>query len=314
MVNIAQQKTSAERSRGKVLPPLEELKSLVPGVWEDSGDYSAQTLTRSAETWTRFLSRQQKLGAITPDDFTLQQCHDFVWAFSANGQPAEIGTMHARRTALRMGFRALRDLGHEAGDPTLDLALPPRTDTAARPLTDTEVGLCRTSARMGEAGAASLQRAVAWAIGETTAVSSEISAVLVRDVDDHDDPRWIRLPGTRRHDARLGELTDWGSTIVKRQLRVLDGRSAPPSTPLTYKGGSEPGQAKAQAAVCNALGAVLKFAGLAAEPDIRPASLRNWAGRRLLDAGLPIEHVARRMGSRSLDAAAEDIGLHWRTT
>ncbi|AWB91152.1 hypothetical protein C3E78_02340 [Aeromicrobium chenweiae] len=283
-------------------------------MWKDSGDYSNQTLLRSSETWARFITRQQKLGATTPADFTLQHCHAFVWAFGASGQPAEVATMHARRTALRMGFRALRDLGHDVGDPTLDLALPPRTGTAARPLTDAEVGLCRTSARLGEAGAASLQRAVAWAIGETTAVSSEISAVRVRDVDDHEDPRWIRLPGTRRHDARLGELTDWGSTIVKRHLQVLDERSAPPSTPLTYKGDAEPGQAKAQAAVCNALGAVLKFAGLAAEPDIRPASLRNWAGRALLDGGMPIEHVARRMGSRSLDAAAEDIGLHWRAT
>ncbi len=314
MVNTARQTRSAKRSTSEALPPLDELKTLVPGTWKESGDYSAQTLMRATETWTRFLSRQQKLGPITPADFTLQHCHDFVWAFGANGQPAEVGTMHARRTALRMGFRALRDLGHDVGDPTLDLVLPPRTGTAARPLTDAEVGFCRTSARLGEAGAASLQRAVAWAIGETTAVSSEISAVLIRDVDDHDDPRWIRLAGTRRHDARLGELTDWGSTIVKRQLQVLDERSAPPSTPLTYKGDAVPGEAKAQAAVCNALGAVLKFAGLAAEPDVRPASLRNWAGRRLLDAGMPVEHVARRMGSRSLDAAAEDIGLLWRVT
>ena len=35
---------------------------------------------------------------------------------------------------------------------------------------------------------------------------------------------------------------------------------------------------------------------------MRPASLRNWAGRRLYDAGMPIEQVARRMGSRSLDS------------
>jgi integrase len=292
----------------------EAVAERVAVLWAESGDFSAQTLARCGETWSRFVARQQKVGAINPADFTGQQCRDFVTAFGANGQPAEVTTMHARRTALRMGFRALRELGYDVGDPTVDLMLPPKSGTVARPLTDAEVGLCRTSARLGEAGAASLQRAVAWAIGETTAVSSEISAVRIRDVDDHDDPRWIRLPGTRRHDARLGELTDWGATIVKRQLQVLDERSAPPSTPLTYKGGSEPGQAKAQAAVCNALGAVLKFAGLAAEPDVRPASLRNWAGRGLLDAGMPIERVARRMGSRSLDAAAEDVGLHWRNT
>lgn len=293
--------------------PAEVVAERVAVLWAESGDFSEQTLARCGETWSRFLMRQQKLGTTDPANFTPQDCRDFVTAFGSNGQPAEVTTMHARRTALRMGFRGLRELGYDVGDPTVDLVLPPKSGTVARPLTDAEVGLCRTSARLGEAGAASLQRAVAWAIGETTAVSSEISAVRVRDVDDHDDPRWIRLQGTRRHDGRLGELTDWGSLIVRRQLQVLDERKVPPSTPLTYKGGAEPGQAKAQAAVCNALGAVLKFAGLAAEPDIRPASLRNWAGRALLDGGMPIEHVARRMGSRSLDAAAEDIGLHWRT-
>ncbi|MCL4368602.1 MAG: hypothetical protein M1337_05500 [Actinobacteria bacterium] len=290
------------------------LRDRVVGAWEQSGDFSEQTLTRCGETWSRFIARQQRLGVGHPSTYTTQQCHDFVWAFGANGQPAEVHTMHARRTSLRMGFRALRELGYDVGDPTLDLPLPPRSGSAARPLTDTEVVSCRTAARLGEAGTASLQRAVAWALGETTAISSEISAIRIRDVDDPDDPRWVQLPGTRRHDARRGELTDWGSAIVKRQIRSLADHLAPGSTPLTYRGGAPPGGPKAQAAVANALGAVLRYAGLSAEPDIRPASLRNWAGRRLLDGGMPIDHVARRMGSRSLDAAAEDVGLVWRPT
>jgi hypothetical protein len=69
-----------------------------------------------------------------------------------------------------------------------------------------------------------------------------------------------------------------------------------------------------QAGVCNALGAVLDLAGLGGEADVRPASLRHWAGLELFDAGTPIQEVARRLGARSLDAAAEDIALHWRTT
>ena len=55
-----------------------------------------------------------------------------------------------------------------------------------------------------------------------------------------------------------------------------------------------------------------RLAALTEEPDVRPASLRNWAGRRLYEAGMPIEHVARRMGSRSLDSVASDIALDWR--
>lgn len=121
------------------------------------------------------------------------------------------------------------------------------------------------------------------------------------------------MPGTRRHDPRLGELTDWGTAILARQLQLLREHRTGPATLLTYKGAGVPGQAGAQAAVCNAVGAVLKYAGLASEPDVRPASLRNWAGRRLFEAGMPIDQVARRLSSRSLDAAAEDIGHQWRT-
>lgn len=284
----------------------------VTGVWAASGDFTEQTLQRCGETLARFLRRQQALGVTDPAAFTTEHCRDFVLAHAVTGRPPEISTMHARRTTLRMTFRALRELGYELGDPTIDLPLPPRSGTAARPLTDVEVALCRTSARLGEAGGASLQRAVVWALGEATAVSSEISALRVGDVDDPATPRWVRLPGTRRHDPRLGELTEWGATIVARQLQLLREHHAGAATLLTYKGAAVPGQAGAQAAVCNALGAVLKFAGLAAEPDVRPASLRNWAGRRLFDAGMPIDQVARRLGCRSLDAAAEDIGHQWR--
>lgn len=293
--------------------PPEDLHEVITRAWGASGDFTSQTLDRCSETLLRFLRRQVALGVADPQAWTPGHCSDFVHAHGANGRPPEISTMHARRTALRMLFRTLRDLGIPAGDPTLDLALPPRTATAARPLTDVEVALCRTSARLGEAGSLSLQRAVCWALGEATAISSEISAVRIRDVDDPDRPAWVRLPGTRRCDPRLGELTDWGSTIIARQISLHRERAASSATLLAYRGAATPGQDKAQAATCNALSAVLKYAGLATEPDVRPASLRNWAGRRLFEAGMPIDQVARRLGARSLDTAAEDIGHGWRT-
>ncbi|MEV7431841.1 site-specific integrase [Nocardioides sp. NPDC092400] len=293
--------------------PDQDLWAQVVDQWRASGDITEQTAQRAGETLQRFLRRQAALGATRPETFTAEQCADFVHARGLNGRAPEVTTMHARRTALRMAFRTLRELGYEVGDPTVDLVLPPRTSTAARPLTDDEVVLCRTSARLGEAGSASLQRAVIWALGESTAISSEISAIRIRDVDDPEAPRWVRLPGTRRCDPRLGELSEWGTVIVARQIGRLREQRATPTTLLTYKGAGTPGEATAQASVANAIGAVLRYAGLAAEPDVRPASLRNWAGRRLFDAGLPIDQVARRMGCRSLDAAAEDIGLTWRT-
>ncbi|WP_457189573.1 hypothetical protein [Nocardioides sp. P5_E3] len=308
----ARVRLGGHRQRGGALWSTEDLHEEVTLAWSSSGDFTSQTLDRCSETLLRFLRRQAALGVSNPQEFTSAHCADFVHAHGANGRPPEISTMHARRTALRMLFRTLRDLGISTGDPTLDLALPPRTGTAARPLTDVEVALCRTSARLGEAGSLSLQRAVCWALGEATAISSEVSAVRIRDVDDPERPTWVRLPGTRRCDPRLGELTAWGSAIVARQIAVQGERGAAPGSLLAYRGAAAPGQDKAQAATCNAITAVLKYAGLATEPDVRPASLRNWAGRRLFEAGMPIDQVARRLGSRSLDTAAEDIGHSWR--
>ncbi|MGH1561451.1 hypothetical protein [Mumia sp. DW29H23] len=298
--------TSATTGRG-----VDDLVDQAVTAWSTGDDFTAQTLDRCGETVRRFARRLSAQHVTSAAAITLEHCRGFVDAPTTKGVPPELTTRHARRTALRMLFRTWRDLGHDVGDPTLDLHLPARTATAARPLTDPEITLCRASARLGGAGGASLQRAVCWALGEATAVSSEISAIRVGDVDDRQAPRWIRLPGTRRHNPRLGELTGWGTIIVARQLDLLDQRHSTPATLLTYRGQGVPGEAVAQAAVCNALGAVLTLAGLAAERDVRPASVRNWAGRQLYDHGMPIERVARRLGARSLDTIATDIGLDW---
>jgi integrase/recombinase XerC len=301
---------AAEQPRGRGKMPA--IVAVVVDQWAVSGEFSEQTLARCGETVTRFARRLDAQGVHAPREVTREHCQGFIDATTLKGQPPELTTRHARRTALRMLFRTLRELGHAVSDPTLDLHLPVRTATTARPLTDAEVTLCRASTRLGEAGSLTLQRAVCWALAEATAVTSEITAVRVGDLDQPDAPRWVRLAGTRRHDPRLGELTDWGSAIVARQASLLRERRATPATLLTYRGAGAPGEAVAQAAACNAIGAVLGLSGLARESDVRPASVRNWAGRRLYDAGMPIEHVARRLGARTLDSAAADIGLAWR--
>ena len=221
----------------------------------------------------------------------------------------------ARRVALRMLFRALRETGVPVHDPTLDLALPPTNVTGSAPV-DRRRGHPGPGRHPARSLRAALRCSAPW-LGRwprpppSPARSPQIR---IRDLDDPDQPRWVHLPGTRRTDPRLAELTDWGATIVARQTRLLRDRRLPSSTLLTYRGAGEPGQHVAQAAVCNAIAAVLASAGLSDEPDVRPASVRNWAGRRLYDGGMPIEDVARRLGARRLDGAAEDIALEWRVT
>ncbi|WP_030485199.1 tyrosine-type recombinase/integrase [Nocardioides aequoreus] len=290
------------------------MAELVLGHWAQQGDFTPATLEKCGETVARFTRRLDRQGVVAVSEISAEHCAGFIDALTRDATTPSLTTRHSRRSAIRMFFRTLRELGYEVGDPSLDVRLPSRTNAAARPLSEVEVTLCRASSRLGEAGGRSLHRAVCWALGETTAVSSEISAVRVGDVDHPGQPRWVRLPGTRRHDPRLGELSDWGSRIVARQLELLAQRGATPATLLSYRGQQVGGGTHAQSAVCNALGGVLTLSGLAAEPDVRPASVRNTAGRRLYEAGLPIEQVARRMGARSLDTVAADIALEWRAS
>ncbi len=292
-------------------PPLANAIAAVSAQWRADRLVSEQTLLRTTETISRYGRRLERTGVQRFGQERPADAAAFVHATTRDGRPPELVTMHARRTCLRMLYRTLRARGWHDGDPTLDLVLPPRGVLAARPLTSDEVALCRVSSRLG-AGARTLRLAVCWALGETTAVTSEISALRMCDLDDPRRPRTVRLPGTRRHDARIGTLSAWGQTVLTRHLEVLRAASSHPETPLAYRGASKPGGAVGQASVCNALGAVLDLAGLSAEPDVRPASLRHWAARDLFDAGAPIEEVARRLGARSLDAAAEDIALNWR--
>jgi site-specific recombinase XerD len=311
--DLATKRNPARTATRRREVPLGEAAARVFTRWQTSGTHTEQTLARMSETIRRFTFRLDAEGYTTLASVTPAAARAFVDAATRAGQPPELATRHARRTALRTFYRTLRELGLHEGDPTLDLVLPPRGLLVARPLTDDEVTLGRTSAQIG-LGARRPMRAVVWALAEATAVSSEITAVRIADLDDPADPATVRLPGTRRHDARTAELTDWGRRVVAARVRSLRTADADPSTLLAYGGAAPPGAAKAQASVCNALRDILNVAGLGREPDIRPTSVRHWAGRRGYDAGQPIHAVARALGHRSLDAAAEDIALTWRET
>jgi len=292
-------------------PPLDSALRLVLDRWVTDGAHSQQTLARMSETVSRFTTRLAAADVPSFSAVTPGQARGFVTAVTVAGTAPEVATQHARRTAVRTLYRTLRALGVRAGDPTLDLVLPPRGVLAARPLTDDEVTLARASAQM-TTGRWAPMRTVAWALGEATAVSSEITTIRVRDLDDVTAPAMVRLPGTRRHTARVATLNRWNARVLADRAAHLLGAGAGPDALLAYGGAAPPGGAKAQASVCNGLREVLNAAGLGAEADVRPASLRHWAGRRAYDAGQPIEAVATMLGHRSLDAAAEDIALTWR--
>ena len=75
---------------------------------------------------------------------------------------------------------------------------------------------------------------------------------------------------------------------------------------LVYAGTDD---AVGQVSTCRAIGVVLLRAGLASEPDVRPASVAAWAGWAVFEKTGRIEDAAVAMGMRSLDRAARLIGL-----
>jgi hypothetical protein len=110
------------------------------------------------------------LDAVTPEMVSL-----FVHAKNSAGEPS-VATMHIRRAALRMFFRVARmHLGFDS-DPTLDLALPPKSTLAARPLTEEEIALGRSYSLHT---LTVTRQPAAWALCEATAITADCLVILL---------------------------------------------------------------------------------------------------------------------------------------
>ena len=224
----------------------------------------------------------------------------FVRAPDADGVAATVSTMHLRRTAIRQLFREARRIGLATTDPTVDVVLPARSPLAARPLEDDEVALCRASSVWSLTDD---RRAALWALAEATCRTSELPHIRAGDVDVAAGGVWIH--GGKLTVPRFGRLTDWGSAQLLRRLTNLGA-----DDPVGYRGDSpsEGGQASTAGAIVQ----VLTRAGLADEPDVRPASVAAWAGRQVFAETGRIDSVARALGLSSLDRAARIIAWDWR--
>lgn len=239
-------------------------------------------------------------GLVDLGEVTSGVARSFVTAPTGTGRAPSTSTMHWRRTALRLLFKAARRHGLIDGDATLDLDLPPRSSLGTRPLTDDEVTLCRSVAQWSLAGS---RRAAVWALAEATCRSSELPNVSGDDIDLDSGRVWIG--GGKATQARKGQLTDWGLVQVRARLDELE----VPSLPLVYSGRSPAGAGQVSGA--SALVDVLTRAGLHGEPDVRPGSVAAWAGRRVLDETGRIDCAARALGVRSLDQAASIVAWDW---
>ena len=267
-------------------------------------DQSSQKMAELLVRFTIFAEKGLRLGRVAQvsSDHTRTFVHAAI-STPAGTQHPSIATMHLRRSALRLYFRTLRQLGLFDGDPTLDLELPPRSSLAMRPLTDDEVVLCRSFSLQT---LTATRQPAAWALAEATARTSEIPHVRVSDLDFSNRRVWIH--GSSKAEARWGYLSEWGTTQLARRVGSLKNvLEDDPAVAYEGRGSEQSGQASS----CIAIAETLMRAGLGREPDVRPGSVVGWAGRRLFDETGRIEDVALRLGVRSLDRAARLIGWDW---
>jgi integrase len=271
-----------------------------------SGLLAEQSTDRLGRTIVRF-GRYLEMGIGLADLGQVRPEHAdgfiHVSASPGAGSRPRVSTQHFRRSVIRLLFRVARQLNLADTDPTLDIALPPRSALRRRPLTDDESALCRSAALRT---LTETRQPAAWALGEATARTSELPHIRCSDLDLHGGRVWIH--GGARTLPRWGTLTTWGRTQIARRVQAIKGASDPDPL-LVYAGRGSP--ESRQASSCIAVSETLRRAGLSREPDLSPVSVAAWAGARDFAEGAPIDEVARRLGVRSLDRAASLICWDW---
>ena len=206
-------------------------------------------------------------------------------------------TCRNRRNAVRHLYRNLRRLGYTVADPTVDLDTPIGRSPSAGFCDDLDIARLRRAAPHGLF--ASLLPTVL-ALAEAGATNGEITAVCGHDIDRDG----VRLPGGLRTDPRKNPLTGWGAAAVADRLAWLDH----PDQALMA---GTPEATATPVSVSNAFARICAYADLGGR-RLRIDSVRAWATRQVLRGTGSIEAAARFAGVRSLDAAADLTGHHWR--
>src|SRR2546428_3600286 len=170
-------------------------------------DQSTHRMTELLVRFTIFVDKGLRLNSV--EDITAEHASRFIFAGISKpvgSQRPSVATMHLRRSALRLYFRTLRQLGLREGDPTIDVTLPPRSCLAVRPLTDDEIVVCRSFSLQT---LTATRQPAAWALAEATARTSEIPHIVVSDLDLSRGQVWIH--GSSKAEARWGSLSEWGA-------------------------------------------------------------------------------------------------------
>ncbi|MFF3871767.1 site-specific integrase [Streptomyces sp. NPDC001978] len=277
------------------------------------GQMSPQTNRAFGQLLERYQRYTQSRGVVLLDDVTPDFAEDFVFAQgrTRHGRIGESAsaTLHQRRAVLRSFYRTLREAGVTDADPTRDILLPERTRTLIRPLDEDEAVALRHAA---EYVTRPSRHAAAAALALSGGHTGEIGHTRVRDLDQSTASVWMH--GSTRTDPRWCPLDPWAlrvlltrAAFVARQQRTPD---AAPNARLAVSSAPAPDE-QLQARACVALSDLIRRIGLGSDPRVKPASLTAYAAVRIFDEAGKIEDVARGLGLRSLDRAADLVGYDW---
>ncbi len=263
-------------------------------------DLARSSVVIYVEHWTKFVAFAAARGYGAAPSIDAAVVRAWLLARDGSGSLPAVATQRLRRTSVRKFFHFLRVIGAASQDPTIDIALPPRTSLDSRPLDDDEVDECRWASR---SDFTSLRYPAAWALAEAGATMTELPQILVSDVDL--DRRVVLLKGSPRTVHRVVPLADWGAAQLDRLLGTA---ALAPGAPIVYGGEGATGRRSTLAGMVRR---IYTQAGLDRESDVTTESVRAWLGRTMRDHGEPIEEVARRLGMRSVDRTFVLVGEDW---
>lgn len=276
-----------------------------------NGLMSTQSLDKFQLLARRYALYAEASGATALADVDDQIARGFITARGRTRQgrlsDSAIATQHLRRSVLRVLYRTARALGLVQTDPTIDVLLPPRSQQIARPLTDEEAQLVR---RYAESRIRRTRHAAAVALAEVGAHTGEIGHLSIADLDLDASRVWVHGSGKTR--SRWCPLDPWQTRVLEERSEYL--RSRHPNrheTDLPLATSGRGTDAQLQARVCVALTDAIVWAGLADEPDVRPASITAHHAAALWAATGRLEDIAARLGLSSLDRAAAVVGYDW---
>ena len=227
--------------------------------------------------------------------------------------PSQQSTKHGRRHALRVLFKTARALGLDDCDPAADIALPVRTLGRSVTATAEQVQRCKDAARITLTETRHPALLGLFLAGQGTA---ELPYTTREDV--HLDDRLVWSHGGTKATPRWVPLDDWQTEMIRRRIDWLDANPAATSAlaarrTLVYAPTRDavPHHFR-QAATANAIGTIMRRAGLSQIPGMGAKSLRQYVAHDVYVRTGSLAQVATRLGMASLDAAADLLGLDWR--